>query len=874
MAKVITARDRMRKKRRGFGGYLFDLIVKTLLCTAIISVDFTLFASAGSYNLFSSSMFGNLEAIYIYAGIGALSFVLMFIASLIRPLENIILSVVIAGFVIALINQFALFDKNSALLLLFEGLFDSNINMILYEYGQWLTLGLVFFVSWFVLSLFGRSFVFYLTLGVCGLLGWLISESYLHPNVKYFYEVAGMPSLKKDDMGKNIIFLSFNDLTSINNLEKMNSGNQKSDSLSKAANNALGFYHSNNFTLFPNALVNKDNDPVENLALSYNPNESDHRNLFSEDVARGGYFDFNVVNHHKPYLKNNALYETLRKEGYKINVIQTKDADTCYVNDRLAVTSCVEKINAPVSLVGEEFSTFDKLVLLLVQWLDSTRIVPSLNSLFKVLEYAGPMVPSEFKAKNADLGKVDSYNAVKVFDKLIDSIDRLSGNQAYFAVIDLPSDNFVYDEFCKIKMVNDWMSSYPVSGSMVMPQNKKEAYAQQISCLYGSLQKFLSQLNAMGQLEDTTIVIQGLNTPLDFAVRDENFYKQIQSRRGVTFAVKNAEGLYAGINYSVCSVPEIINSIFLNKIPCTSYKVLNTSDSNVKTAKQLVKEDEFNTAEIKQAAKLFKEWFKSWSLENDFETGSYSQPMTDKVIGKAEVMDNVIEDIPEEKMESISAVEKIVGDVLENDVVNDVVEKVEPVKEKVTEQVKEVAKTPSKIEKIAKITFDEISAKVDEVVKQRDNAKNTNVIDKINNISKNLPKDINDTFDNIEKKVSDVMKEDKAEVAPDIEESEPEAELLIEPEDELVKDDIVAETKKAIEERDAQKVNDLREQANKLIDNKLKEKISKQNKAMRDVLEAPVANGQNLSPEELKKVYHQKLRNAARNANIQVEIIE
>ena len=91
-------------------------------------------------------------------------------------------------------------------------------------------------------------------------------------------------------------------------------------------------------------------------------------------------------------------------------------------------------------------------MLLLVQWLDSTGIVPSLNSLLKVLEYAGPMVPSEFKAKNADLGKVDSYNAVKVFDKLIDSIDRLSGNQAYFAVIDLPSDNFVYDEFCEIKI--------------------------------------------------------------------------------------------------------------------------------------------------------------------------------------------------------------------------------------------------------------------------------------------------------------------------------------------------------------------------------------------------------------------------------------
>ena len=50
--------------------------------------------------------------------------------------------------------------------------------------------------------------------------------------------------------------------------------------------------------------------------------------------------------------------------------------------------------------------------------------------------------------------------------------------------------------------------------------------------------------------------------------------------------------------------------------------------------------------------------------------------------------------------------------------------------------------------------------------------------------------------------------------------------------------------------------------------------VAIQSKELKDILEAPVADGQNLSPEELKKMYHQKLKNAVKTNNLQVEIIE
>ena len=40
------------------------------------------------------------------------------------------------------------------------------------------------------------------------------------------------------------------------------------------------------------------------------------------------------------------------------------------------------------------------------------------------------------------------------------------------------------------------------------------------------------------------------------------------------------------------------------------------------------------------------------------------------------------------------------------------------------------------------------------------------------------------------------------------------------------------------------------------------------------MLEAPVADGQDLSPEELKRIYRNKIKNAVKNTNVQVEVIE
>ncbi len=871
------------QKRRRMWQYLFDIIIKTLLCSAVLSIDFTLFANSGSYSIFSTGVYGNLEALYIYGGITAISFVLMFIASFIRPLENIVLSVVFALFTVAVINQFATFEKQSALLLLFNGVFSEDLNVILYEHSHLIILTATFLISWIFLSLLSRSFLFYTTLGVCALLGWLISEAYLNPNVKYFNEVAGLPNFKKENMGKNIIFLSFNDLTSINNLKSMNDGKQNNEELSKAYKNAVGFYNANGFTLYPNALVEYPDEAFNNLILSYNFKNADNNveNNILSSVIKDSYFDFKSIQTDKIYLKNNDLYDLLRKSDYKINVFQTRDVDTCYVNNELTASSCKEKINLPISLNGENFTTFDKLVVLASQWLESTGLIKSTNPLLKSLQYAGPLIPAEFTPKNVHLGKLYSYNSIKIFDQLIDTIDKLSGNQAYFAIIDLPSDNYIYDEFCNIKPIEHWVGSKNMPYLNVSIDKRKQAYADQVNCLYGSLQKFIKQLDSMGELENTTIVIQGLDTPTELIGRKLDYYEQLQGKRNVTFAIRQSYARQADINYSVCGVEEFINTEFFDKKECISYELLKTSDKNIEAAKKVVNSNKFKDEDVNNAIKSFNNWFEVWSVHNDF-TITKSPTVKNVVIEEAPVMEEVIEDIPESKMESISVAsdEEYIENNEENIVADEVVEEAKKEDEK-----------PSKIEELAKKTFDEISAKVDNLKKKElKSGGNENLIDKINNVTKDISSSIDNTIKSVTDKVVDAfdsakpeIKEEKKEikevekeivkkydeVTQNTEEVVDDIEDVIEEQQEVV-EDIVAKTKRAIKEKEDTLIRQQTIEANQEV----KAKVAQQSEELREILEAPVADGQDLSPEELKRIYRNKIKNAVKNSNVQVEVIE
>ena len=80
----------VEKKKRGFGGFLVDWFIKSLLMSIVLAIDFTLFVNSGNYKIFTDYGDINIEAMFIYAGIAAISFivVLLFMINLQRLTNN------------------------------------------------------------------------------------------------------------------------------------------------------------------------------------------------------------------------------------------------------------------------------------------------------------------------------------------------------------------------------------------------------------------------------------------------------------------------------------------------------------------------------------------------------------------------------------------------------------------------------------------------------------------------------------------------------------------------------------------------------------------------------------------------------------------
>ncbi len=894
-AKQIKIEIENASKKRNIWQYLADLLVKTLICATLVAIDFTLFANAGNYNIFVSNTDFTPEVGHIYIAIFLCSFVIMLIASFWPKLENMVLSLCFALMTIALINQFATFEKHSGLLIIFNGIFSDGINAVLYEYA-FLIIGVIaFVVFWIGISALKRSFRFYFLCGLLAVWGWILSEAYFNTSSQYFRTVASSPTLRGDDNGKLLIVLSFNNLTSVDNLLSLSNEKTQNVEIKKSANNLLGFFDINNFVLYPNATVNNPYEPFLNLVSLYNPgNETEASSHVMSSAERQDYFDFSAIQKDRLYIKDSSLYKMLQKEDYRINVYQTRDIDTCYLDNKLAAAVCREKVNMPIAFNEDIFTSVDKTVLLTAQWLNSIGLMQSINSVLKAAEYIIP--GNSLKPLGFDIDKLYVLNSFKVFDLIVESIDKQSGNQAYFAIIDLPSDMYAYDEFCQLKKVDEWKSEESVAFAKSSLESRREAYADQVNCLVGSLERFMQQLDKMGQLDNATIVIDGLNNPQSLLKDEDDYFRRQQSKSQVMFAIKPENAQKPEIDYSVCRVDDIVNSYLITHKPCEEFVGIRTTEKNMKQIRDFIEKNKYKDDVVEVASQNFEEWVSAWMAHNQYENyaqkkkfeSSEEQNVDDNQIVELKenaVSEKVVEDVPEQKLPSISVAAQEM-DVAENDEQNDEVLGLEQdavnennsnqdvFENSETKEENTVEVTKPEMEKTEDITATE-NPLTDNTEPDVDVADN-NVLPGINNTEQTTT-DAKSDIDTLGKD-KETMTEEVVEDAVVSEDVIPDTVFDVN-EDSNTTEAAIEKAKQALKVKKEKKKLSEREIPKKKLDTLVKDiDILTKNEDFRQVLEAPVAEGQNLSPEELKKQYHQNIKEAAdkieNNVNLEVKVIE
>lgn len=660
-AQVIAQKQKDKKnslKRRNFRQFLFDLIVKTLICSALIAIDFTLFAEAGSYNLFNINQMPTAEAQYIYAGIAAVSFAVMLLLSFSAFLQNIVISTAFAALVLSIFNQFALFDQSSILYGIFGSYIDSSISGIFINYSHWLIAGLVALISLILISYTSRSNQIYLLGTLLLILGGIVSEAYFNPLSRNFDEKKSLLDVSKHEDGKNFIFLALPDFASYSDIKAVESKNY---TVNQIADNILGFYAVNNFTHYPNAYVGKFSNEFMNLVASLNPeeNSADIENALLDNVMLNSYWDFKNLDTDKLYLKTNKMYNHLATKDYNIKVFQTRGIELCTINNSLAVSKCIEKVNYPINLNQPGLSDLDKTILLTAQWLESTQIIPNINLPLLAASYLMPNVaPLNFAGS-----ELYTINSFKIFDMIADDIKTAKGNNAYFAVVDLPSSTYVYDDFCNLKKPFQWFGA--TQQPWVKNNNlnaKQQAYAEQTNCLIGHLENFMQELKKSGKLDNSTIIIQGISPTGIFMNKTQN----LQDFSRVGLAVYNPGQKQMQTAYDLCSVPSIISGKINDKNTCEELGGQNTTD---KRRKEILDEAHKNTIteqRVFNSVRRFKEWYQAFAGHNRLDNIMLNDTSTEEPAGdenkdedskeiKEVKVTSTVEELPEEdKVKSIS----------------------------------------------------------------------------------------------------------------------------------------------------------------------------------------------------------------------------
>ena len=594
------------KKKRSFFVYLLDLVQKTLIAALLLGINFALFCGAGSFNMFEASFVPAGEFLTVLVGIALFSFAFIFLFSFSKFLQNLFLAAVTAAVFLATLHQFALFDQG-AVLYGWAKAYVGNSASYFAEYSHYILAGSAALVVFVFCTTARKSTVSYFIGILLIIFAGIVFDNHIARNKNHDYRVVfENPADEPKGNGKKFVYIAMPNLASYSYLQSVSKDNPHAE---KALSAMLGFYNDNGFTMYIHAMV-ADKDTTKNLMATLNPAHSENIDkLVLKKPWKFGNWDFSRINAERTYLKENHIFDALTRSGYEISAYQSRGLELCMKNNGPAVHYCMEKNNFPLNLSGSKLSKADKTLALIGEWLESAGLSKGSSMLYSILDTVMnadnvPLIGTSYDK----LYVVDSY---KVLSQAAKDIAKTKTDAAYFIYMDLPSDMYVYDEFCKIKPMSLWTRKDDLDFGPAVPLTKKrDAYFDQLACAYGSLQSFVDELQKSGQAKNVVLIIQGLSGLNDnvTTVAAEN----LQNRQSVSMAIRDPLRQGFSIKKEICTAPEILQRYLFKNGECRPEKALGVHAEVYKNLVKALDGHKITKENINNASEKFKQWYKDW----------------------------------------------------------------------------------------------------------------------------------------------------------------------------------------------------------------------------------------------------------------------
>ncbi len=422
------------------------------------------------------------------------------------------------------------------------------------------------------------------------------------------------------------------------------------DSARKTQDIMQGFYQKNKFIVYSKAYV-PENNYYANMIRSLNPtsNELSFEHRLNTRLL-DKYWSFHNLKNEYVFIKNNELYDIFKKKDYQISAYKSRDFDMCHQQHQFNVERCVEKINKPINLYNTQLPVMSRAGILAVEWIINMRLFDDASFIYNMLSSVTdienvPMVGTDFN-------NLYVVNADKTFDVLFENIKQDSGKQAYFVFMDLPSDMYIYDEYCQIKPQNKWISMINLPWiRRDYKKERQEAYLQQTRCLFGKMSKFIENLRADNMLNNTTIIIQGTSGVNDFSSAvNEVSVEQIMGNRIVNMAIFDALKAKYEEDERFCTTNQILKEYLFKEQRCEN----NLSDYHQKMVDTVVEQLNLYNRNINaNKINVYENWYDEWkkqqkntemntevSEESLFETETIDNAMSETEVINAKTEDN------------------------------------------------------------------------------------------------------------------------------------------------------------------------------------------------------------------------------------------
>ncbi len=620
----------------GEGNYFFDKILRSLYIALLFVLNFVMFIYSINAKIIENGEF-NQAVLYIVGSFCCFAFAIIFLLSFSMKLQNLVSAFFTLIFVVVFYYQFATFDV------------DIFVKELLQEYAKWFSficvvpsvffIGgvlaiLVFFLFRHRLVMFFVTFVLLIALVV----GVLKNEQ-ISINSRDYLVVKDLRKNVGFKRDTNIVYFMVPNFPSYQFFNTV-----KDDNFRELRNLIIGFFAVNDFEIYPNAFVENKN-AIDNVVDIFN-----HVDYTSSSSMYRGYSEYinnwNFIHGALDVLslEENILYSFLEQDGYGLSIYAMPEFNMCLTGGELNTDRCVVKTYKTVALYDKEKSLEKNIYTLLSEWLLNIK-GRELKSIARTLYRKSSISKYKVTAENR---RVSLEGAAGVFNILTKQFLRDDNGQVYMVYVDLPSDMYIYDEYCNLKPRENWISLKDNSLNYVGIDEKRKAYTDQAKCLLGKMQEFIDEMELAGKDKNTDIYVQGVSAIADLGAMSADDYGNFVNNKLVGLGVRKHKKAKFLINANICLASDFTKTLIKNEDFCYTVDNMSIGEIRAKSLRQqLLNNSVLRSGKITSIAVNYNDWYEKYKSNNV----TYVKKIRNKQIIKEKEIDVALEKIEQEQQE-------------------------------------------------------------------------------------------------------------------------------------------------------------------------------------------------------------------------------